>query len=191
MIFVLDNYDSFTFNLVQYIGTLEENIVVKRNDQVNVQDIEKLKPKGIIISPGPKTPKEAGISKDIVSYFHNTTPILGVCLGHQSIAEVFGANIVQAKNVMHGKTSIITTNQKGIFSGLSKSIEVTRYHSLIVDLKTLPSTIEVTAQTVDNIIMGIELKEFRHVWGVQFHPESILTKEGMKMIENFYNLCYS
>ncbi|MDH5718768.1 MAG: aminodeoxychorismate/anthranilate synthase component II [Spirochaetia bacterium] len=189
MIFVLDNYDSFTYNLVQYLGTFSNEIKVVRNDQITIKEIEKINPNGILISPGPKTPKEAGISKEIVNVFSGKIPILGVCLGHQVIGECFGGEIVRAKNIMHGKVSIITHNKKGIFKGLPDSFTATRYHSLIVNRENLPDTLEITAESNDGYIMGIIVKKHPNTWGVQFHPESVLTEHGMKMIENFYKNC--
>jgi len=189
MIFVLDNYDSFTYNLVQYIGTLEPSVEVARNDEITVAEIEKLNPQGIIISPGPKTPKEAGISKELIQHFSGKIPVLGVCLGHQAIGEVFGGEIVRAQKIMHGKTSMILNNQEDLFVGLPKEFVATRYHSLVVKRETLPSQLLITAETEDKVIMGLKVKEHPQTLGVQFHPESILTEVGMRMIENYYKLC--
>ena len=184
MIIVIDNYDSFTYNLVQYLGELGEDLEVFRNDKITIKEIERLKPDRIVISPGPGRPKEAGISKELIQRFASKTPILGVCLGHQCIAEVFGAKIVGAKRLMHGKTSKIYHDGKGIYRGLPKPFIATRYHSLIVDLKSLPDCLTVTARTKEKEVMGIRHKKYR-VEGVQFHPESVLTDTGKKLLKNF------
>lgn len=184
MILVIDNYDSFTYNLVQYLGELGARLSVFRNDKVTIREIERLKPDKIVISPGPGRPKEAGISKEVIKHFAPKVPILGVCLGHQCIAEVFGAKIVRAKRLMHGKTSEIYHQGKGIYKGLPKPFIATRYHSLIVDPKSLPRCLTVTARTKEKEIMGIRHKKYR-VEGVQFHPESILTNTGKKFLKNF------
>ena len=184
MILVIDNYDSFTYNLVQYLGELGENLEVFRNDKITIKEIEKLKSDRIVISPGPGRPKNAGISKELIQRFASKTPILGVCLGHQCIAEVFGARIVGTKRLMHGKTSKIYHNGKGIYRGLPKPFTATRYHSLIVDPKSLPDCLTVTARTKENEVMGIRHKKYK-VEGVQFHPESILTGTGKKLLKNF------
>ena len=184
MILMIDNYDSFTYNLVQYLGELGQKLVVYRNDKIRVDSIRKLKPKHIVISPGPGRPKDAGISNDVIRAFKGKVPILGVCLGHQCIGEVFGGDIVQASRLMHGKTSLIYHNGKTIFKGLKNPFEATRYHSLIVKSSTLPKVFEVIAETKMKEIMGIKHKAL-HVWGVQFHPESILTGEGKKLLKNF------
>ena len=184
MILVIDNYDSFTYNLVQYLGELGENLEVFRNDKITIKEIEKLKPDRIVISPGPGRPKNAGISKELIQKFASKTPILGVCLGHQCIAEVFGAKIVEAKRLMHGKTSKIYHQGKRIYRGLLKPFIATRYHSLIVDPKSLPDCLTVTARTKKKEIMGIRHKKYK-VEGVQFHPESVLTDTGKKLLKNF------
>ncbi|MDH5720080.1 MAG: aminodeoxychorismate/anthranilate synthase component II [Spirochaetia bacterium] len=189
MIFVLDNYDSFTYNLVQYLGEIDKDIVVARNDQITVHEIKNLKPKGILISPGPKTPSEAGISKELIFEFSGKIPVLGVCLGHQAIGECFGGKIIRAEHIMHGKTSQIKHNEKGVFEGLPNPFTATRYHSLIVEKESLPDTLEITAESEDGYIMGLAVKEHRLTWGVQFHPESFLTEQGMRLIENFYKVC--
>lgn len=186
MILVIDNYDSFTFNLVQYLGELGANIKVYRNDQISIKEAINLKPEKLLISPGPCTPKEAGISCNIIKEFAPKIPILGVCLGHQSLAEVFGGKVIQSDSLMHGKTSLIYHNSTGIFKGLSNPFDATRYHSLIVERISLPSCFDITAWTNDDIIMGIKHNEFC-VHGVQFHPESILTLEGKKLLLNFLN----
>lgn len=184
MIIVIDNYDSFTYNLVQYLGKLGEDLEVFRNDKITIKEIEKLRPDRIVISPGPGRPKNAGISKELIQRFASKAPILGVCLGHQCIAEVFGAKIVGAKRLMHGKTSKIYHNGKGIYRGLPKPFIATRYHSLIVDFKSLPDCLTVTARTKEKEVMGIRHKKYK-VEGVQFHPESILTGTGKKLLKNF------
>ncbi|HDR7436866.1 TPA: aminodeoxychorismate/anthranilate synthase component II [Bacillus anthracis] len=186
MILMLNNYDSFTYNLVQYIGELGEEIIVKRNDELTVEDIEKMMPSYIMISPGPCTPNEAGISMEVISYFAGKIPIFGVCLGHQSIAQVFGGKIVRSKQLMHGKTSEIFHDGKGIFKDMPIPFVATRYHSLIVKNENLPSCLEVTAWTSDNEIMAIRHKEFP-IEGVQFHPESIMTHNGKRILSNFLN----
>lgn len=187
MLLIIDNYDSFTYNLVQYFGELGENPIVFRNDKISIVQIETLKPRRIVISPGPCTPKEAGISNEVIQTFSGKIPILGVCLGHQCIGHVFGGKIVRADRLMHGKTSMIHHNGLGIFKGLENPFEATRYHSLVIDPKTAPPVLEVVAKTDQNEIMAVRHREFP-VWGVQFHPESILTKEGKKLLKNFLEL---
>jgi para-aminobenzoate synthetase component 2 len=187
MLLMIDNYDSFTYNLVQYLGELGQEIRVFRNDQVSMEEIEELGPERIVISPGPCTPKEAGISVDLIKRFSTKTPILGVCLGHQSIVEAFGGNIVRAGRLMHGKTSMIHHDEKTIFQQLPNPFEATRYHSLIAKRETMPACLEISAETKDGEIMGVRHKEFL-VEGVQFHPESILTKAGKDLLKNFLKL---
>src|SRR5690348_6748090 len=191
MVFVLDNYDSFTFNLVQYLGELGAKVEVRRNDQVSVSDIERMKPERILISPGPCTPQEAGISIELIRNFTGKVPVLGVCLGHQAIGAAFGGNVVRAKNLMHGKTSRIEHDGKTIFRGLNSPMTATRYHSLIVSGDDVPRELEVSARTTEadgsSVIMGLRHRRFP-VEGVQFHPESVLTQEGKKLIENFLGL---
>lgn len=187
MILVIDNYDSFTWNLVQYFGEMGVDPLVKRNDEIAADDIAALAPERIIISPGPCTPNEAGISCEVVSRFGSTTPILGVCLGHQSIAQVFGGEVVRADRLMHGKTSPILHDGTGIFRGLPSPFEATRYHSLIVRRNSLPASLRITAETAEGEIMGIVHREFP-VHGVQFHPESILTTHGKQLLANFLSL---
>lgn len=187
MILMIDNYDSFTYNLVQYLGELGEDLKVVRNDKITIKEIKALRPKRIVISPGPGFPKDAGISNDLIREFCKTTPILGVCLGHQCIGEVFGGRVVKADRPMHGKTSKIYHNRKGIFKNLPNPFEATRYHSLLVERKGLPACLEITAQTKEGEIMGLKHKSYP-AWGVQFHPESILTKEGKKILSNFLRL---
>ncbi len=183
-ILVIDNYDSFTYNLVQYLGELGAAISVYRNDEITIDGIKKLRPGKIVISPGPGEPKDAGISKDVIRQFGNKTPILGVCLGHQCIGEVFGGRIVSAKNLMHGKTSLIYHDGKGIFKGVKNPFEATRYHSLLVERSSFPKVLRITAETKEKEIMGLEHKRYP-IYGVQFHPESILTGEGKKILKNF------
>ncbi|MCK4859679.1 MAG: aminodeoxychorismate/anthranilate synthase component II [Candidatus Omnitrophica bacterium] len=187
MILVIDNYDSFVYNLVQYLGEFGEEIVVRRNDKINLAEIKKLKPQKIVISPGPGKPKDAGICKEIIKAFADKISILGVCLGHQCIAEVFGGKVVLAERVMHGKTSLIHHNAREIFKGIQNPFTATRYHSLIVQRKSLPNIFEVTAWTDENELMGLKHRQYS-LWGVQFHPESILTEEGKKMLKNFISL---
>jgi len=186
MLLVIDNYDSFTYNLVQYFGELGATMKVVRNDVITLDEIRTLAPDHICISPGPCTPNEAGISCDVIREFGLTTPIFGVCLGHQSIGQVFGGDVIRASKLMHGKTSPILHQGKSVFSGLSSPFTATRYHSLIVKRETLPDCLEITAETENGTIMGLMHKEFP-IHGVQFHPESILTEDGMKMLENFLN----
>ena len=187
MLLIIDNYDSFTYNLVQYFGELGEEIEVFRNDKVSLSEIEKLNPEMLVISPGPGTPKDAGISLDLINHFTGRLPILGVCLGHQCIGESFGGHIVHAPRLMHGKTSLIHHDGKDIFKELPNPLEATRYHSLIIEKETLPDCLEINAWTEEQEIMGVKHKECL-VWGVQFHPESILTTSGKKLLNNFLKL---
>ena len=187
MLLMIDNYDSFTYNLVQYLGELGEDLKVYRNDKITLAEIEKLAPEGIIISPGPCTPKEAGISVDTIKAFAGKIPILGVCLGHQSIGEAFGGDVVRADSLMHGKTSMIYHDGKTIFADIPSPFEATRYHSLIVKRSTLPACLEVSAETKDGVIMALRHRE-HFVEGVQFHPESILTVVGKDILRNFLKL---
>jgi anthranilate synthase/aminodeoxychorismate synthase-like glutamine amidotransferase len=187
MILVIDNYDSFTYNLVQYLQELGAKTITYRNDKITLDKLKKLKFDKAVISPGPGRPIDSGISCDFIKKFYKKIPILGVCLGHQCIGEVFGAKIIKAPAVMHGKTSAIYHDSKGIFKGLSNPCTATRYHSLIIDKKSLPSNLEVTAKTKDGIIMAIKEKKYP-LYGVQFHPESILTSEGKKLLGNFLKL---
>lgn len=184
MILMIDNYDSFTYNLVQYLGALGEDIRVFRNDKITISKIKALKPKMIVISPGPGRPEDSGVSPEVVKKFAGKIPILGVCLGHQAIGYVYGGRITLAKNLMHGKTSLIYHNQKTIFKGIPNPFEATRYHSLLVEKKTLPGCLEVIAWTKEGEIMGLKHRVFP-LWGVQFHPESILTKAGKDILRNF------
>jgi anthranilate synthase component 2 len=188
MIAIIDNYDSFTYNLVQYVGQLGGEPKVFRNDAVTVAELEAMKPKGLLISPGPKTPKEAGISNEAILALSGKVPILGVCLGHQCLAYALGGEVVRAGRIMHGKTSPIIHQGRGLFAGLSNPFPATRYHSLIVRKETLPEELELVAWTPEGEIMG--LKHRKHeTWGVQFHPESILTEEGLALVANFLTLC--
>ena len=184
MLLMIDNYDSFTYNLVQYLGELGERVTVYRNDQITLNDVDALAPSHVVISPGPCTPNEAGISVDLVREYGASIPILGVCLGHQSIAQAYGGNIVRAPTLMHGKTSMIEHQSEGIFNELPSPFQATRYHSLVVDESTLPDCFVVTARADDGQIMGIAHRE-DPVVGVQFHPESILTQYGHKLLHNF------
>ncbi|MFT6864183.1 MAG: anthranilate synthase/aminodeoxychorismate synthase-like glutamine amidotransferase [Akkermansiaceae bacterium] len=187
MLVVIDNYDSFTYNLVQYFGELGAEMKVLRNDAVTVAELRDLKPSQICISPGPCTPNEAGISCDVIAAFGREVPIFGVCLGHQAIGQVYGGEVVRAKQLMHGKTSMIHHGGKSVFKDLPNPFEATRYHSLIVKKETLPDCLEVTAWTEDGVIMGLKHKEL-NVHGVQFHPESILTESGKQILQNFLEL---
>ena len=188
MVFVLDNYDSFTYNLVQYLGELGAEVEVRRNDQVTVEEIETMRPERIVISPGPCTPQDAGISIELIRHFAGKIPVLGVCLGHQAIGEAFGGSVVRAAHLMHGKTSAVVHDNKSIFRGLPMPMTATRYHSLIVEEAGLPPELEVSAWTTEKdgsrTIMGLRHKEFP-VEGVQFHPESVLTEAGKRLVENF------
>ncbi len=187
MLLMIDNYDSFTYNLVQYFGELGEELKVFRNDKITLDEIEGLKPEGIVISPGPCTPKEAGVSVDAIKRFAGKIPILGVCLGHQSIGEAFGGDVIRAARLMHGKTSMLHHDGRSIFKGIPNPFEATRYHSLIVKRETLPDCLEVSAWTDRGEIMALRHREF-FVEGVQFHPESILTVPGKDILRNFLQL---
>jgi len=188
MLLVIDNYDSFTYNLVQYLGELGEQIEVRRNDEITVDEIEtRLNPARIVISPGPGTPDSAGVSMKVVEHFAGTIPILGVCLGHQSIGQVFGGRVVRAPQLFHGKSSAVQHDGKTIFAGLDQPFNAGRYHSLVVEDNDLPLCLEVSARTADGVIMGLRHREMK-VEGVQFHPESIMTTEGKKLLENFLKL---
>lgn len=191
MVFVLDNYDSFTYNLVQYLGELGADVVVRRNNQVTVAQVETMRPERILLSPGPCTPQEAGISIDLIRHFAGKVPILGVCLGHQAIGEAFGGKVVRSPHLMHGKTSAVVHDNKTIFQGLPMPMKATRYHSLIVEEKDLPMDLEISAWATEKdgtrVIMGMRHRHFP-VEGVQFHPESVLTDAGKRLVENFMGM---
>lgn len=185
MILMIDNYDSFTYNLVQYIGELGEKVTVVRNDELSISEIEQLSPSIIVVSPGPCTPNEAGISLDVITHFAGKIPVFGVCLGHQSIGQAFGGKVIRAERLMHGKTSPVYHDGKGVNTKMPNPFQATRYHSLLVEKESLPDCLEVTSWTDEGEIMGLRHKEFA-VEGVQFHPESIMTEEGKKLIQNFF-----
>jgi anthranilate synthase component 2 len=187
MVFVLDNYDSFTYNLVQYMGELGAEMTIRRNDELTVNEVEALAPERILLSPGPCTPREAGISIDLIRRFANQVPILGVCLGHQAIGAAFGGDVVRAPKLMHGKTSEVEHDGKTVFTGIASPMTCTRYHSLIVSETNLPGDLEVSARTADGTIMGLRHRKYP-VEGVQFHPESVLTSDGKRLIKNFLEL---
>jgi len=187
MLLVIDNYDSFTYNLVQYFGELGADPQVKRNDAITIEELEKMRPAKIVISPGPGTPADAGISMEVIRRLGPKIPILGVCLGHQSIGEVYGGKVVRAERLMHGKTSPIRHDGKGVFAKLPNPFEATRYHSLIVERDSVPNCLEVSAETAEGEIMGLRHREYP-VHGVQFHPESILSKEGKDLLANFLRI---
>lgn len=187
MIFMIDNYDSFTYNLVQYLRALEVEVQVKRNDEISVAEIAALNPEGIVISPGPSNPDNAGISLEAVKFFAGKVPLLGVCLGHQTIGQAFGGKVIHAKKVMHGKVSEITCDGKGVFTGIGQKLMVMRYHSLAIEPESCPDCLEVTAHTEDGEIMGVRHREYK-VEGIQFHPESIMTPTGKRMLRNFLKI---
>ena len=187
MLLVIDNYDSFTYNLVQYLGELGQTVEVRRNNKVTLDEIEQLRPERIVISPGPGTPDDAGITLDTIQRFSGRVPVLGVCLGHQAIGQAFGGKVIRAPELMHGKASEVSHDGKTIFAGLTAPFQAGRYHSLIVEKQTLPSSLQISAQTKDEIIMGLRHRELK-VEGVQFHPESILTPEGKQLLANFLKL---
>jgi para-aminobenzoate synthetase component II len=187
MILLLDNYDSFTYNLAQYLGQMGQQLEVRRNDQISLDEVAALRPERILISPGPCTPKEAGISVPLIQRFAGEIPILGVCLGHQAIGAAFGGRVIPAEKLMHGKTSEIEHDGRGVFQNLPKPFTATRYHSLIVERASLPSELEISAETDDGVIMGLRHRKFR-IEGVQFHPESVLTTSGFDLLKNFLNL---
>ena len=188
MILMIDNYDSFTYNLVRYFEELNEKVIVYRNDKINNKIINELKPSGIVISPGPKAPKDAKEVLDIIDSFKGKVPILGICLGHQCIGEYFKGNIVKGVRPIHGKISKITNTGEGIFKGLQSEFNVTRYHSLIIDKETFTKELKITAQTEDGVIMGIEHRNMK-IYGVQYHPEAVLTEEGHSLLNNFIKIC--
>lgn len=187
MILLLDNYDSFTYNLAQYLGQMGQELEVRRNDQITLAEIEQRRPERIVISPGPRTPHEAGISVELIQRFAGEIPILGVCLGHQAIGAAFGGRVIRAQKIMHGKTSEIHHDAKTIFRDLPQDFQATRYHSLIVERKSLPPMLEISAETADGTIMGLRHCKLR-VEGVQFHPESVLTDAGFRLIQNFLTI---
>jgi anthranilate synthase/aminodeoxychorismate synthase-like glutamine amidotransferase len=187
MVLVIDNYDSFTYNLVQYLGEMQVDLRVHRNDQVTIDQIRELNPDRILISPGPCSPRESGLSNDIIRVFASRIPTLGVCLGHQCIGHTFGGSVIVNYRMMHGKTSLIRHNGKDLFEGMPNPFAATRYHSLVIERETIPSCLEITAETEEGEIMGVRHREFP-IWGVQFHPESILTERGRQILANFLKL---
>jgi anthranilate synthase/aminodeoxychorismate synthase-like glutamine amidotransferase len=187
MVLVIDNYDSFTYNLVQYLGEMKADLQVRRNDQITIDQIRELNPERILVSPGPCSPRESGLSNDIIRAFGPKLPLLGVCLGHQCIGYTFGANVIVNHRIMHGKTSLIKHNGQGIFRDMPNPFAATRYHSLVIQRDSLPDCLEITAETEEGEIMGVKHKEFP-IWGVQFHPESILTENGRQILKNFLKL---
>ncbi|MFA6468979.1 MAG: aminodeoxychorismate/anthranilate synthase component II [Bacteroidota bacterium] len=189
MILIIDNYDSFTYNLVQYLGEMNVEVHIVRNDKITLDEIRSLSPDGIVISPGPCTPKEAGVSVPLIKEFFSSIPILGVCLGHQSIGEAFGGDVIKAPSVVHGKTSEVLHKGKGIFTSVPDRFLAARYHSLVIDPRTMPEVLEVTATTADGVVMGVQHKHFP-VFGVQFHPESIATQYGKVLLQNFIKKNY-
>ena len=184
---IIDNYDSFTYNLVQYFQMLGCQVAVRKNDQITLEDVQKVKPDALVISPGPCTPKEAGISVDLIKRFYKEIPILGVCLGHQAIGYAFGSNIVRAKRLMHGKTSMIYHTGEGIFKGIKNPFTAVRYHSLVIERESLPDILKITAESEDGEIMGIQHIEYP-IFGLQFHPESVLSEAGMDLLRNFLEI---
>jgi anthranilate synthase component 2 len=184
---IIDNYDSFTYNLVQYFQMLGCQVAVRKNDQITLEDVQKVKPDVLVISPGPCTPKEAGISVDLIKRFYKEIPILGVCLGHQAIGYAFGSNIVRAKRLMHGKTSLIYHTGEGIFKGIKNPFTAVRYHSLVIERESLPDILKITAESEDGEIMGIQHIEYP-IFGLQFHPESVLSEAGMDLLRNFLEI---
>lgn len=184
---IIDNYDSFTYNLVQYFQMLGCQVAVRRNDQITLEDVQKVKPDALVISPGPCTPKEAGVSVDLIKRFYKEIPILGVCLGHQAIGYAFGSNIVRAKRLMHGKTSLIYHTEEGIFKGIKNPFTAVRYHSLVIERESLSEVLKITAESEDGEIMGIQHTEYP-VFGLQFHPESVLSEAGMDLLRNFLEI---
>ncbi len=187
---MIDNYDSFTYNLVQYLGSLGAKVIVKRNDQTSIEEIRNLKPEGIVISPGPCTPAEAGISVEVIKEFHREVPILGVCLGHQSIGVAFGGKIIRAKRLMHGKVSEIHHTDEGVFRNIPNPFTAVRYHSLVIERESLPEVLKITAWSEDDEIMGVQHRD-HPVYGVQFHPESVLSEHGMDILKNFLEIVSS
>lgn len=188
MFLMIDNYDSFTYNLVRYLEELGEEVLIRRNDFIGLEEVEALNPTGIIISPGPKTPKEAGISLDVIKTFKGKIPILGICLGHQAIGYAFGASVIKGSKPVHGKISVVCHDNCGVYYGIKNPLKVTRYHSLVVDRKTLPEELAVTCETNDGVIMGLRHKEYP-IEGIQFHPEAELTEYGHEILKNYVNIC--
>jgi len=184
MILIIDNYDSFTYNLYQYVGEVYENVIVLRNDEFTIEELKRLPLKGIIISPGPGRPENAGLCIEVIKAFEDIIPIMGICLGHQAIGHAYGGKVIRAAEIKHGKTSIIKHNGEGLFKGLKDNLKIMRYHSLIVERDTLPKVLSITAETNDGLIMGIKHKKFQ-IYGLQFHPESIFTESGKTIIKNF------
>lgn len=187
MILMIDNYDSFTFNIVQYLGQMGEDVRVYRNDRITLDEIKKLNPQAIFLSPGPRSPKEAGITVEVIRNFYKSIPIMGICLGHQSIGFAFGGEVVRARSIMHGKTSMMINDGRTIFAGLPNPFSAGRYHSLIVKRETLPDCLEISAETSEGEIMGLRHRQYQ-VEGIQFHPESVLTPQGKRIIKNFLKI---
>jgi anthranilate synthase/aminodeoxychorismate synthase-like glutamine amidotransferase len=189
MILILDNYDSFTYNLYQYLGIYKKEVEVLRSDAISLEDLNQKKPSGLLLSPGPGHPSESGITLDAIRQYAGKIPILGVCLGHQAIGMYFGGKIMQAGKIMHGKRSNIFHSGEGIFQGLKNPFLATRYHSLVIDRDSIPNSLKIIAESDDGEIMGIQHKEYNNLWGIQFHPESILSEEGLALVRNFVNHC--
>lgn len=189
MILIIDNYDSFTYNVYQYVGVIRKDVEVIRNDKISVEKVEELSPQGIIISPGPGRPEDAGISVDIIRNLGSKIPIFGICLGHQAMGYAMGGSITSAPKIMHGKVSMIEHNREGVFENIPSPFSATRYHSLVISPEFFPDELEITAQTQDGVIMGVRHKKYRSMVGVQFHPESVMTESGMEMVRNFLNFC--
>ena len=189
MILIIDNYDSFTYNVYQYVGVIRKDVEVIRNDKISVEKVEELSPQGIIISPGPGRPEDAGISVDIIRNLGSKIPIFGICLGHQAMGYAMGGSITSAPKIMHGKVSMIEHNREGVFENIPSPFSATRYHSLVISPEFFPDELEITAQTQDGVIMGVRHKQYRSMVGVQFHPESVMTESGMEMVHNFLNFC--
>lgn len=189
MILIIDNYDSFTYNVYQYVGVIRKDVEVIRNDKISVEKIGELAPDGVIISPGPGRPEDAGISVDVIRSLGSQVPIFGICLGHQAIGYAMGGSITSAPKIMHGKVSMIEHNREGIFENIPSPFAATRYHSLVISPEFFPEELEITAQTQDGVIMGVRHKKYRSMVGVQFHPESVMTESGMEMVRNFLNFC--
>ncbi|MCG9873503.1 MAG: aminodeoxychorismate/anthranilate synthase component II [Leptospiraceae bacterium] len=189
MILIIDNYDSFTYNVYQYVGVIRKDVEVIRNDKISVEKVEELSPQGIIISPGPGRPEDAGISVDIIRNLGSKIPIFGICLGHQAMGYAMGGSITSAPKIMHGKVSMIEHNREGVFENIPSPFSATRYHSLVISPEFFPEELEITAQTQDGVIMGVRHKKYRSMVGVQFHPESVMTESGMEMVRNFLNFC--